>query len=300
VTTVAEDRRVNPGAALLKRVAASLASRTEAAAWRAFEASKPAFNVVSGRQAPAAHLFVFGCQRSGTTHLERLFRADPRSAVHGEFSGLSIRPDSTVWRPMFEIRAELGRQRCGYTVSRSLLASDFVAEVLDAVPNSAAVWLYRDAPSVVRSMVNKWGRDFRAISERVETDAEGGWRLRELWDAVEQEADRMGDPARDEDARIRDIYALYWLRRNRIALEAGLAGDPRTMVLSYETLTTAPEQTVARLLSMVGLRPPGVRFPLETRSRPGLAAKPDMLSREVEARCDALYRELAEQEARSS
>jgi len=229
-----------------------------------------------------------------------LFRADPRSGVHGEFSALSIRPDSTVWRPLPEIRAEVGRRRCGYTVSRSLLASDFAGDVLDAVPNSAAVWLYRDAPSVVRSMVNKWGGDFRAISERVETDADGVWRLRDLWDDIEREADQTSDAARGENARIRDTYALYWLKRNRVVLETGLADDPRTMVLSYKTLTSAPTQTVAHLLSMVGLEPPGTSFPLKTRPQSGPAGKPQMFSRGIAEQCDALYRELAAKEGRTS
>ena len=162
--------RAGPGGpGILRRAEASLKYRARAQAWRIFEAAKPAAQALN-RAERRASIFVFGCQRSGTTHLEHLFRSDPRSTVYGEFSALSTAPDKTVWRPLPEVAAALGSSSGTYTVARSLLFSHRAKEALDAVSPSGAVWMFRDAESVVDSMVRKWGADFRAISERVETD----------------------------------------------------------------------------------------------------------------------------------
>jgi hypothetical protein len=116
----------------LKRVEASARARTRNHAWAIFEAAKPAVQAMR-RHGPAAHVFIFGCQRSGTTHLERLFRSDPRSTVFGEFSALSVAPDRTVWRPLDEVAQALSASHGAYAVARSLLGSDLALAALDCV-----------------------------------------------------------------------------------------------------------------------------------------------------------------------
>lgn len=274
---------------LLRRVEASARARARSRAWAIFEAAKPAVQAMR-RQGPAAHVFIFGCQRSGTTHLERLFRSDPRSTVYGEFSALSVAPDRTAWRPLGEVAQALRSSRGAYTVARSLLGSDLARAALDSVSPSAAVWMFRDPDGVVASMIRKWGPDFRAISQRVETGRDGAWSLRPLWDEIEAAAGELSEPGSGQ--WLRDVYGLFWLRRNRLAFDAGLVADPRVRVVDYAELVARPQAVVAGILAQAGIAAPRLAFPQATSTaslRPGRHVG---LSAPVAAECARLLGEL--------
>jgi hypothetical protein len=269
-------------------------SRAQSRAWRIFEAAKPAVQALR-RDRHLATFFIFGCQRSGTTHLERLFRSDPRSTVYGEFSVLSIEPEKTFWRPMPDIARTLTSHAGTYAVARSLLFSHRAREALDAVSPSIGVWMFRDAESVVDSMIRKWGPAFRAISERVETDTEGAWQLRGLWDEIEREADAIGSQG---DGRVRDVYALYWQRRNQSLFEGGLAGDGRMILLDYADLVADPKAAVGRILGKGGVPSARIGFPQRTRNDGRLSRGPEGLSPPVREACDRLLCDLRREAAR--
>ncbi len=271
------------------RVRRSLAARYETYRWRAFEAVKPRYRRRFG--APKATVFVFGCQRSGTTHLERLFRADPRSVVHGEFSDLSIRPDKTVWRPFDEMDRILNATPGAYVVARSLLASHLVPQVMDRWPTASAVWMFRDANAVVDSMMRKWGDQFHPISERVESGADGSWDLRALWADIETEA-RARAPEATGDQRQRDIYALFWLRRNQLVFDLALPENDRVILADYKALVRDPVGLQNQALRLAGAEPARWRYPLETRGGDPRSKPKPRFSDPIQADCDALYSRL--------
>ncbi|MEL6645005.1 MAG: sulfotransferase [Pseudomonadota bacterium] len=240
-------------------------------------------------------MLVVGCQRSGTTHLERLFRADPRSHVFSEFSALSIAPDKTVWRPLDDVVDML--EGCGgrYSVARSLLSSHNTARILDALPGSVAVWMYREADPVVRSMLRKWPGDFQSISERVESLPDGTWELRSFWDEVHAYA-RENAQGNQSDT-LADLYAAFWYLRNRSFFDLGLSNDPRVLLISYETLTRDPKGTLERILSHGGIPRPRVTFPMQTRSPRPRGARTPILSPAIQEACHRLYADLRAAEA---
>lgn len=279
--------------AFFNRAHRSFSGRYRNYSWRSYEALKPLLRRRFGSP-PSGTVFIFGCQRSGTTHLERLFRADPRSVVHGEYSALSVTPDRTLWMPFAQMHARLAQDEGAYAVVRSLLASHLVSEVLEAWPQASVFWVFRDSASVVDSMMRKWGGDFFEISKRVESAPDGSWDLADLWHDIQAEARTLAPEARGED-HIRDIYALFWFYRNKLALDFDLAAHPRVVMADYDDITTAPARYLDHGLSLAGVSPVGRRFNLETRS-PSKAAKArkPKASGEIQARCDALYRKLQE------
>lgn len=274
------------------RIRASIASRIETRRWKAHEASKQRqLSWFSG--VPVGPIFIFGCQRSGTTHLEKLFRSDPRSRVFGEFSQLSVTPEHTVWQEEDAMRKILEQNPGAYWVVRSLLASHDILDVLQAWPDSTAIWLFRDANSVADSMIRKWGGDFREISERVETSLSGQWVLKDLWDEIEGQAATLAPNANGEDY-YRNVYALYWAARNRLVFDLELPSVSRVLLVDYMDYTRNPEAYLEALWSRIGVRPPEGRYPLETRYAGHSGKTKPRFSPLIQDRCDALYAQLCE------
>ncbi len=276
----------------LTRIKNSIEYRVTSRSFQMFEGGKRVYHQLF-RAHPKTTLFIFGCQRSGTTHLERLFRADPRSVVFGEFSELSIDPAKTVWPELPELGRRINAAHGDFVAARSLLASHKAAEILDAIEGARAVMMFRQADEVVASMMRKWPGDFEEISRRVETDASGHWDLEKLWLDIHACIDDLSDAEPGSDARRRDIYALYWVRRNEIYFDLGFDRDDRIRLLDYRTLLNEPDVCMAALTTSIGFAPPRLAFPLTTRRINPPVRKPGYLSDRVRLMCDALYDRLS-------
>lgn len=272
------------------RIRASIASRLETRRWNLHENRKrQRLNSYAGTA--VGPIFIFGCQRSGTTHVERLFRADPRSRVFGEFSELSITSKHTVWHEQDDMKRILAEHPGEYWVVRSLLASHDTVKILNEWPDSTALWIYRDANSVVDSMVRKWQGDFREISECVETDQSEYWALRELWEKIEAQAAELA-PHTQGEARWRDVYALYWYARNALILDLNLVAHPRVLVTDYIEYTHDPDACLKLLWNRIGVVPPKKCYPLTTRPAGHDSSHKPRFSPLIQDRCDALYAQL--------
>lgn len=275
----------------LARVKASIEYRIASRSFSIFETLKDRTHSFVGSK-PTSVLFIFGCQRSGTTHLERLFRADPRSVVFGEFSELSVQPNKTVWAPIAQLEKRLHAGRGAYAVARSLLASHRAAEIVDAFPSSHAVWMYRAAGPVVNSMWVKWRDMFKEISRRVETDLSGNWDLAPLWKHLERDMTTLSSASPDTEAWWRDLYGLYWHARNAAYFDLELFVDSRISLLGYESLQDHPKGNVDSFTQAVGIEPARVRFPLKTRTSKSSNPPAESFSPKIQDMCDALHARL--------
>jgi hypothetical protein len=233
---------------------------------------------------PQAAIWIFGCQRSGTTFLENIFRQDLDSVVFGEFSELTIREDKTVLAGPEIVRARIGSQRAKYAVVRPLYESDRARELLGLFPAGVGIWLYRDCAHVVDSMVRKWGAGFFEVSRRNETDDDGNWRLEEPLDDIRSEAASI-----DPHAPVEELYARYWLLRNRLPFDLGLDDDPGMIFLNYRTLISDPHASIRAVMKRAGLRGLWKGFnPEVDRSRADRPVDPP-ISAETLRRCSEIY-----------
>ena len=232
---------------------------------------------------PNKYIFIFGCQRSGTTLLERMFRHDYSSAVFGEYSDLTIDIDRTVWKPLPEVQHQFNICRASYVVARPLYESNRAREILEFFPRSVAVWLYRDYRAVVDSMKRKWDDKFFEISRRVESNRDGEWSLQPMVDSIKEEASHLVE----NRVAIDDLYALYWLKRNEIFFKQKLECKEHVLCLSYSSLVTYPDKCVNLILQKAGLGLwHGFRTDAHTRS---LYRKCQVnISRTIQSKCDKM------------
>lgn len=197
---------------------------------------------------PAFYIWIVGCQRSGTTLLERIFRQDLNSEVFGEFSPLTIGPDKTALKPFAEVQNMLAGCNARYGVIRPLFESDRIDEIMDFFQPSVAVWMFREPLYVVNSMLNKWGDQFFNISRCVESDCQGNWRLENLYRQIKEDAKRITGT----DQNSHDLYALYWLKRNEIVLQPEFISLNKFFLLDYKALVREPKQCVDTIIKGAG------------------------------------------------
>lgn len=222
--------------ALLKRIHRSLIGRKRtyrAKAWAFLKRWRMKSMTVGS---PEFLILILGCQRSGTTLIERIFRTDLDSVVFGEYCELTIASDRTVWQPLDKVQSTIASCNAKYAVAKPLFESNRAVELLAYFTTASVIWMFRDPTYVVHSMKKKWDDQFFEISRKVESDEEGHWRCESLIDEIEAEA--HSNPTLDER------YALFWKKRNEIAFVKGLDKDERVLFLNYETLVKYPEYCI--------------------------------------------------------
>lgn len=238
---------------------------------------------------PSSVVWIFGCQRSGTTLVENIFRHNLSSAVFGEFSDLSIHSKKTVLSSADRIQAKLLSQNAEYGVIRPLYESDRAFELIKIFPSSVGLWVFRDVDHVVDSMIRKWGGDFFKISERVESDEDGHWRLKEVASELQILIDKGGGDRR----AIAEAYGRYWIERNQLPIKLGLHEDSRFLFLDYGHLVSAPKEVINRTLEEIN-HEVWSDFTSEANTKSHLRPVDSLLSDETRRKAESVLRRLQE------
>lgn len=239
-------------------------------------------------------LFILGCQRSGTTLMTRIFERDWQTRVFGEESRLSS--DDSLHRirlnHLDKVVATLHDEPFPFLVAKPLVESQNVLRLLEHVPNSRALWLYRPVQDVVASDLRWFGaRNGIDNSRPIAQGDESNWRAEHV------SAETRAIVARHfaEDMDIHDAAALFWLARNRLYFENGLHRPElraRVMPLRYEQLISDPEGTMRRVYGFAGRPFPGPHLVAEVHGSSVGKGAAVPLSAEIAGLCRDLLAQL--------
>ena len=208
-------------------------------------------------QARHRTLLIVGCQRSGTTMLSEVFERDPAARVFGELGELfSSETDNHRLRPVPTVADRIGRDPAGLVVVKPLVESQRTIDLLDGLPGSRAVWLYRDHRDVAASNLRRFGiENGRRNIRRLLANGTDDWRS----DRVSPSTRATVEGLIDELDGPHDAAALFWWCRNMLWFEQDLAADPRVLLCRYETLVDAPGAVIAKIYDHLGMRRPSDR-----------------------------------------
>jgi hypothetical protein len=268
-----------------------------AVATRLFYASKYVYQTLSAlrSEAPKRILFIFGCQRSGTTLMQQIFDRDFNAKVYGEFSAITrTRPGSrnVRLRALEEVRAIFDRDHARLIVAKPIAETQNARRILAHFPGAKAVFIYRHYAAVASSNLKLFGqmngiKNLRAI---VRGDVQN-WRA----DGVSEEVRAMVAARFDEGMNPYNAAALFWYVRNRFFFDLGLDRLPSVMLLRYEDLARDPSGAIERVYRFIGApcSPAGamlVRADSAGRDT-GLRLSPDIeaLCRDLLARLDRAH-----------
>lgn len=200
---------------------------------------------------PKSYLFVFGCQRSGTTFLQSLFQSDLKCAVFKEFSEITIDRNKSVLKPLKKLKEYFSGLNVEYVVAKPLFESDRMDEILTEIPHSYGLWMYRDYRDVVNSMKEKWGSDFFNISREVEYDGDG-WRLESEIRRIEKQASLV---VNEDVDFVDECYSRYWLMRNKVIFSSNYIESERLTMCGYDQLVKDSKGYFCKVLAWIGIYP---------------------------------------------
>lgn len=201
-------------------------------------------------------LFIFGCQRSGTSVTLRSLGKLPEAMSYPEInSDLSTKDTSELPRhtirldPLQDVKSVLERNPSRLIVVKPLVESQRAKEILEYFPQSKALWIYRDYADAVHSMAEKWGRDFGVehLLPVLKNDPDN-WRSESLSDSVLEDIQH----AADKGINGHDGWGLFWYARNSLYFDQLLANEPQMSLLKYENMVS-DERYLPNALRRVGM-----------------------------------------------
>ena len=198
-------------------------------------------------------LLILGCQRSGTTMLQQsvldrsrqvlvLSEVDPKLVRSGD--GERLR-----WKPTADVAAALAKLPFELVVTKPLVESHRATELLDSLPNSRAIWMFRHYLAVASSNLAKFGTA-NGHNDLAKLLAGGPdeWRARCSDEVRAQIASLVSKGVSDLDAA-----ALFWWARNRLYFDQQLWQDSRVRLLRYESVVHDPAGCLAGLNDFLGI-----------------------------------------------
>ena len=223
---------------------------------RLFNGTKLLYQTLSPHNQNKAILLIVGCQRSGTTMLSRIFERDLQTKTYRESSSLSSQDKKYKIRlnPADKLATQLENVKPRFVILKPLVESQNANTLLTRLPNSKAVWIYRNFYDVISSNLRKFGadngiHDLRPIVERQRNN----WRAEYVPEDVFAIVQRYFSSRMSQS----DAAALFWYVRNRLYFDRQLDEDSRVMLCKYEDLVVQPTVIVRRIYDFAGQRFPG-------------------------------------------
>lgn len=239
-----------------------------------------------GSREPKRILFIFGCQRSGTTLLQRIFDEDLDARVYGEFSEISQsgRTENVRLRRLEEVKSIIDRDRARLVVAKPIVETQNALKLLEFFAGSKALFPYRHYAAVVSSNLRLFGRMNGINNLRPIVNGESGnWRA----EGLPQELRALVAARFRDGMNPYDAAALFWYLRNRFFFDLGLDRHPAVMPLRYEDLVRDPSGTIEGVYRFLGMDCPRAGAAL-VRGESSGRAKGIELSADIEQLCREL------------
>jgi hypothetical protein len=237
-------------------------------------------------------VFIFGCQRSGTTLLLDVFTEDLRTAIFPEVSELSRPVGGRLRLRSFpELRAHIGAVRAPVVVLKPIVESQNATRLLDGFPGSSAIWVYRDFGSVAASDLELFGSGNGILNlQLLLSNDPPNWRAEVVPPTTRDVLTRFFH----SDMPPHDAAALFWWARNSLFFDLGLQQRSDVLLCRYEELVSDPDRVMRRLYRAIGIEWPKRQITVGVRDDARVQSDATPISPDVRNLCQELLDRLVE------
>lgn len=235
-------------------------------------------------------VFIFGCQRSGTTVLADAISLSPRVTRYGEGDPPYFYPDDGAKKLRLRgndvLRELLRREKSTHVVLKPLYESQFAGSYLDAFQGSKALWIYRGYEHVAHSHIHKY------------TDTNGVAYVEDMFDRrktswkneyITDDALALLDVWRGLNPNSATGYAIVWYVRT--SMYFAFASGANLKLVNYERLVRDPVESLASVYRFLDL-PFNPDYSRVVDSRVVSRRVTSEIAPEVRERCEELMRRL--------
>lgn len=199
-------------------------------------------------------IFIFGCQRSGTTIIQKIISLNPLIKYHGEgdepyfFDENS--DDAFRLKKEDEIKQYIHNECHEYIALKPLYESHRALELMSSHKGSKGLWIFRDYNEVINSHLGYYNINAIDYIRPVFKSAQSNWKNEYISDNVKTLLHELSvDELSDADA-----YALFWLLRNSIYLDIHSKHNDNILLINYTNLLEMPEQQTTMIFDFLGLQ----------------------------------------------
>ncbi|MCK4763590.1 MAG: sulfotransferase domain-containing protein [Candidatus Aminicenantes bacterium] len=235
-------------------------------------------------------LFILGCQRSGTSLLERIFIKDWNTRVYKESSILSSKDKHKLrLNDLNDVRNIINNSNADMTAAKPLVESQNAIKLLDFSPAAKILWVYRHYKDVASSNLKAFGlhngiKDLRFIAEK----KNGDWRF----ENISADTREIVGKYFNLNMNPYDAAALFWLVRNRLFFEQQLHLNNRAKLINYDDLCNFPGKVLESVYEFMEKPFPGTKLVREVTAKSVAKGAHINLSGEVERLCRSLFNRL--------
>jgi len=234
--------------------------------------------------------FITGCQRSGTSVMQRGFERDMNAKIYGEKSKLSS-IEGIRLKPLDRVKDELRKDKAQLIVLKPLVESQNILKLLDYFEGSKALWLFRDYKDVAASNLKMFGtrngiNDIRPIVE----NQGNNWRS----EGISENTRNIICQHFSENMNPYDAAVLFWYARNILFFDLGLDVNPRVLMCKYEHLIAKPKEVFQNIYEVLGQPFPGEKITEEIHAGSFRKGKDIEISPAINDRARELLKRLDE------
>lgn len=185
-------------------------------------------------------IFVFGCQRSGTSATIHGLKELQNFKIFDETNDLIHKKSNDRnyirLKPFNELKAIFESQNENVIVVKPLVESQNALNILDYFKGSVGLWLYRDYKSVVKSLIKKWGaKAGLRMLEMIIKDS-SNWRSEKF----DKNTIRFVKSLLNLDLSPIDTASMFWYLRNSHFFKQNLQSHKRICLVKYSNLVSEP------------------------------------------------------------
>jgi len=201
-------------------------------------------------------LFIFGCQRSGTTATLNYFKSRKDIKAFDEHGDIihfeNHNYDGKYVLRLCEINKLINiidKQKEDKIVIKPLVESQHAKHILESVPDSTSIWMYRNPKDVAASMISKWGK--RAGDDFIHAilnNSEQNWRNEQVDNQTRELVKYINNQIKNLTPA--DKSGIFWYVRNQFFFSQTLHKNPKIVRIKYKHLVERKKYLYNRLNSI--------------------------------------------------
>lgn len=244
--------------------------------------------------APCDHtkvIFIFGCQRSGTTMMGTVVGLSPAVKAYGEGDlPYFYQEDHHEYLRLVEwqkIKELLRGEKSQFTLLKPLYDSQVADKLLKEFPYSKAIWIYRHYLDTVDSHIKNYRNDHDGIiyTKELFDRKKIVWKNENLSEDIKEIIDKF----KGREINSATGYALFWLTRNSLFNQVKKNAD--ILLVNYESIIANPVLEFSNIFSFLCL-PFKKKYAGIIHSRALKKPIKFLIDPEVQQLCDEMYNEL--------